>query len=125
MKIFKVSLLFLVSLGPGAFASGYEKTVEFEANKHCFQIRFEQPPSAVLSCRYPINIEYKIRDCETQKVIEHATNQAELTCPSDNNWKMRFRTTKSTVSLLLKVNRESAGKLGIVSKYSIQRAELD
>ena len=123
MKTFIFSLLFLAS-GPAAIA-GNEKTVTFEASKQCFQVYFEQAPSAVLSCQYPIDIEYKIRDCETQKLIEHATNQAELTCPSDSNWKMRFRTTTSIVSLLLRVNREPAGKLGIVSKYSVQSAELD
>lgn len=123
MKTFFFSLLILMC-GSAAIA-GNEKTIRFEANKKCFQVWFEQAPSAVLSCQYPIDIEYKIRDCESQKVIEHATNQAELTCPSDSNWKMRFRTTKSVVSLLLGVSREPAGKIGIVSKYSVQSAEVD
>lgn len=125
MKTIIFSLLFFVFFGAASLTAGHEKTVNFEANKQCFHITFDQATSAALSCQYPIDIEYKIRDCETQKLIEHATNQAELTCPTDSNWKMRFRTTKSTVSLLLRASRQPEGKLGIVSKYIFQSVEID
>jgi hypothetical protein len=125
MKTFTFSLLVGLVFGMPAFAENSQKILKFNVDKQCFQINFEQANSAVLSCQYPIDIEYTIRDCDTQKKIEQATNQAELTCPTDNNWRMRFRTTKFIVSLLLKVQREPVGKLGVVSKYTVQNVELD
>lgn len=108
-----------------ARASNISKEITFKVRDRCYNLQFEQAPSAVLSCKYPIGIEYKIRECVSEKVLEHATNEAELTCPSDDQWRMRFKTTSEIVTLFLKVRREQAGKTGVVSKYFIKNLNVD
>ncbi len=102
----------------------YTKGVQFEAAGLCYDVRFDQPTSSVFSCQFPTKLTYKIRNCSSSKLVENGENTAELTCPDDQRWKMRFRTSTGIVSLNLKVRRETAGKLGVVSNYIVDQASV-
>lgn len=102
----------------------YTKGVQFETAGLCYDVRFDQPTSSVFSCKFPTRLTYKIRNCSSSKLVENGENTAELTCPDDQRWKMRFRTSTGIVSSNLKVRRESVGKLGVVSNYVVDQVTV-
>ncbi len=108
-----------------AAGSADQKSVNFKLGSQCYEVSFEQGSSAVFSCTYPLEIEYKIKDCSSGKLIEHATNVAELSCPNDLEWKMRFRNSSRIVSTILRVKREAMGKKGMVSSYIVQSSQTE
>ena len=125
MKPILLTWFCFIPIAPNFAWGGMQKSVTFTLNDKCYEVQFEQGSSTVLSCQYPLDIEYKMRECSSGKLIEHGTNVAELTCPNDLEWKMRFRNTSNIVALVLRVKRESVGKKGVTSSYLVQSSQLE
>lgn len=103
----------------------HSKSLEFEAGGNCFELNFDQGTNEVFSCKNPTIVKYSQRECKGGNRLDSGKSRAQLTCPNDKKWEMKFNTFNGEVAISLTVNHNSKGRIGMVSEYKVTDARFE
>lgn len=101
-----------------------KKVIEFENSGGCFKVFIDEPSGNMFSCKETPKVNYNIVDCKSRKVLENGDVEAHVHCPDSSHFKLEFKTSKGVVTALLDLKRESKGRQGIVTSYSVHESSF-
>lgn len=98
-----------------------EELILKQGQTACLVVSFESASGEVVACTKPLHIQYTRRECDSGKVIESGEAEAMISCPDPRRIELRFRSSQNAWLAVLRMQRESQGRAGVGSKYSVER----
>ncbi len=86
----------------------------------CYVVTFESRPGEIISCKDELPLTYTKRDCATSEATEIGDVEAMVSCQDDRRIGLQFKTSSEALAVSLRVQRQSKGRKGVVTKYVVE-----